>query len=194
MLAMQISGRLLERCDGRLIIGAGLLLLALSLHQMSRFSIDVPASAIISSGFIQGLGLGCIFVPLSAIAFSTLRPELRGEGTALYSLLRNVGSSVGIALAFAYQDYGTKMAHSVLVENINPFNPALLGVVNSHVGVLGAASVFNLEVEIQRQSAVIGMLGVFHYMTYGVLLALPFLLLFKRAEKSRLAGPLGAAE
>lgn len=193
MVSMMIAGRLLERCDGRLIIGAGLLCLAVSLHQMSTFTVDVPGSAVVWSGFIQGLGLGGIFVPLSAITFSSLSPAIRGEGTALYSLIRNVGSSVGIALAFAYQDYGTKMAHSVLVENINPFNPALVGALSSHSGVLGAVSIMNVEAELQRQAAVIGMLGVFHYMTFGVLLALPFLLLLKPKKAPRSEESLAAA-
>ena len=128
---------------------------------------------------MQGLGLGFIFVPLSAVTFSTLAPEFRGDGTSLYSLLRNVGSSVGIALAFAYQDYGTKMAHSVLAENVNAFNPALIEYVNSSNGLNGVNALLGVESELQRQSAVLGMLGDFHYMALGVLCAIPMLLFLR---------------
>ena len=156
-----------------------MLLLAIALYWMSTFSLDVGAQEIVYSGMIQGLGLGFIFVPLSAVTFSTLAPKYRGEGTSLFSLLRNVGSSVGIALAFAYQDYGTKMAHSVLAENITPFNPALIEYINSSGSVNSMNALLSVEAELQRQSAVIGMLGNFHYMAIGVLCAIPLILLWR---------------
>ncbi|MFT6577788.1 MAG: DHA2 family multidrug resistance protein [Zhongshania sp.] len=179
MIAMQISGRILHRVDARLPILIGMVLLAYALYWMSNFSADVGTREIVLSGMVQGLGLGFIFVPLSAVTFSTLAPEYRGEGTSLYSLLRNVGSSVGIALAFAYQDYGTKMAHAVLAENITPFNPALIEYVNSSNGFNAASALVGVESELQRQSAVIGMLGDFHYMAIGVVCAIPLLLLLR---------------
>lgn len=179
MIAMQISGHILSRVDARLPILVGMLLLAYALHWMSNFTADVGAQEIVLSGMVQGLGLGFIFVPLSAVTFSTLAPEFRGDGTSLYSLLRNVGSSVGIALAFAYQDYGTKMAHSVLAENVNAFNPALIEYVNSSNGLNGVNALLGVESELQRQSAVLGMLGDFHYMALGVLCAIPMLLFLR---------------
>ncbi|WP_339675684.1 DHA2 family efflux MFS transporter permease subunit [uncultured Zhongshania sp.] len=179
MIAMQISGHILNRVDARLPIFFGMLLLAIALYWMSTFSLDVGAQEIVYSGMIQGLGLGFIFVPLSAVTFSTLAPKYRGEGTSLFSLLRNVGSSVGIALAFAYQDYGTKMAHSVLAENITPFNPALIEYINSSGSVNSMNALLSVEAELQRQSAVIGMLGNFHYMAIGVLCAIPLILLLR---------------
>jgi DHA2 family multidrug resistance protein len=179
MIAMQISGHILSRVDARLPILVGMLLLAYALNWMSNFTADVGAQEIVLSGMVQGLGLGFIFVPLSAVTFSTLAPEFRGDGTSLYSLLRNVGSSVGIALAFAYQDYGTKMAHSVLAENVNAFNPALIEYVNSSNGLNGVNALLGVESELQRQSAVMGMLGDFHYMALGVLCAIPMLLFLR---------------
>lgn len=179
MIAMLISGQILHRVDARLPILFGMILLAYALFWMSNFSLDIGTQEIIISGVVQGLGLGFIFVPLSALTFSTLAPEYRGEGTSLFSLLRNVGSSVGIALAFAYQDYGTKMAHSVLAENITPFNPALIEYVNSSNGLNAVNALAGVELELQRQSAVIGMLGDFHYMAIGVVCAMPLLLILR---------------
>jgi DHA2 family multidrug resistance protein len=185
MVAMLIAGRSLRWVDGRVPILIGLSLLSYSLHWMSTFSPDVPTSSIVYSGLVQGLGLGCVFVPLSTVTFSTLPAQFRSDGTALYSLLRNVGSSVGIALAFAYQDFGTKMARSVLVEEINPFNPAVLGYINSNTTLQGASGLVQVGAEIQRQAATIGMLGVFHYMAIGVLLSIPLLLLLKPKKISQ---------
>jgi DHA2 family multidrug resistance protein len=50
------------------------------------------------TGFIQGAGLGLLFVPLTTVTFATLEPEQRADGTGLYNLSRNIGSSVGISV------------------------------------------------------------------------------------------------
>ena len=186
MLAMKISAQILRHHDPRPTIWAGMLLLALSLYWMSTFSLDTTPSGFVWSGFIQGMGLGFIFVPLSTLTFMTLPHKYRNDGTALYALLRSIGSSVGIALAFAYQDYGTKMARSVLVENINPYNPAMLDYLNANTGLLGMGSLMQIETELQRQAAVIGMLGDFHYLFIGVFLVMPLLFLLKPGYGSRI--------
>src|SRR5690606_33190255 len=46
----------------------------------------------------QGFGLGFVFVPLSTLTFATLAPSFRGDATSLFSLVRNVGSGVGISI------------------------------------------------------------------------------------------------
>src|SRR5579872_968514 len=96
--AMFIVGRLVGRVDTRLILMVGLGLCSLALLQMSHFSLTMDAWPFVTSGIIQGLGIGLLFVPLSVTAFATLPPELRSEGTSVYTLVRNLGSSVGISL------------------------------------------------------------------------------------------------
>ncbi len=71
------------------------------------------------------VGPGLVFVPLSGITFANSHAEHRSEAPVLSSLLRNVGSSVGIARAFAYQSGMLQHNHAPLVEHVNPLNPAL---------------------------------------------------------------------
>lgn len=92
MVAMVIVGRLIGRADTRLLILFGLGLTAHSLWQMSGFAAFVPIPMIVATGVEQGLGLGFIFVPLSTTTFATLAPQFRTEGTAMFSLMRNIGS------------------------------------------------------------------------------------------------------
>lgn len=179
MIGMHFSGLLLRRIDPRIPIGVGFILVALAMSWMSHFTLQVPPWEVVMSGFLQGLGMGLIFVTLSTVTFSTLPSEMRGEATSLYSLMRNVGSSVGIAAVFAYQDYGAKMARSVLVENFNYANPALISYLNLQNGLEGAEALLQLSIELERQAALIGMLGNFHYLALGALLSLPMILLLK---------------
>src|SRR3546814_2279192 len=85
MIAMVVVGPMIKRVDARYLILAGLLLSAYSLYMMSGFSLGMDEMLIIESGFIQGLGTGLMFVPLSTIAFATLESRFRNEGAAMRS-------------------------------------------------------------------------------------------------------------
>src|SRR3546814_2915148 len=92
MVMMAIVGRLIGKVDTRLLIGTGFALAALSLWEMSLFSLDVTPWLIVKTGVVQGLGLGRIFVPLSTVTFATLEPRFRRseEHTSeRQSLMRN---------------------------------------------------------------------------------------------------------
>ena len=104
MGAMLVVGRLIGRVDTRLLLGFGLGLTAWSFYAMTGWTPDISQMTIISVGVIQGIGLGFLFVPLSVVTLSTLSPELRAEGAGLYSLSRNIGSSVGISVVNAPVD------------------------------------------------------------------------------------------
>jgi DHA2 family multidrug resistance protein len=136
---------------------------------------------IITSGVIQGLGIGFTFVPLSAVAFATLAPDLRNDGTPIFSLLRNIGSSVGISIVQAMLTSGTARAHAELASDItpgnlafqslpamvNPASPAGLGIINSLV---------------DRQAAMMAYLDDFRFMLALTLVSLPLLLLIRKAK------------
>ena len=94
---------------------------------MTQWNTDVGTGEIISTGVIQGIGLGFVFVPLSTIAFATLAPRYRNEGTAMFSLIRNIGSSVGISLVMTVLGHEVQSSHAVLSESITPFRDAFQG-------------------------------------------------------------------
>ena len=75
-----------------------LILTVIALYKMSGFTTFVPQNMIIITGIINGLGMGFIFVPLSTVAFSTLPLENRVEATSFFSLIRNIGSSIGVSI------------------------------------------------------------------------------------------------
>jgi MFS transporter, DHA2 family, multidrug resistance protein len=75
--------------------------------------------------FTQGVGLGFVFIPLQVVAFATLPAELRGDGTALFSLIRNVGSALGISISSFLLAQTTQLMHARIVEDLTPFNRML---------------------------------------------------------------------
>ena len=100
-VAMFLVGRLRGKVDARLLIFIGLVLATTSLWLMVGWSLDVSARTIAINSIAQGFGLGFVFVPLNTIAFASLPGELRTEGAALWTLIRNIGSAVGISIVIA---------------------------------------------------------------------------------------------
>lgn len=113
-----------HKVDVRIVIGTGFLITAVSLWRMTGFYLQMGQGLVIWSGFLQGLGAGMVYVPLAAVSFTTLAPTLRNEGTAIFSLVRNIGSSIGISMVTALLTRNTQIMHSRLAENLTPFlNP-----------------------------------------------------------------------
>lgn len=89
---------------------------------------------------IQGLGLGLVFVPLSTLAFATLEARFRTDATSLFSLTRNLGSSVGISMVMTLLAQNAQVNHAVLAEHVTPFNPMLDGQLSSMTDLAAVAS------------------------------------------------------
>ena len=108
----------------RLIILTGMIVTAVSLWQMTGFSLQMGMWPLITTGLLQGFGLGFVFTPLSVVTFSTLPRNVLTQGTAIFSLMRNIGGSVGISIVEALFVENTQIVHSRLVEHVRPDNPA----------------------------------------------------------------------
>jgi DHA2 family multidrug resistance protein len=137
MLTMFLAGRLLGKVDTRLLLLSGLGLSALSMGLMTGWTPDVSMQTAIWVGFIQGTSLGMLFVPLTTVAFATLPASLRAEGTGLYSLSRNVGSSVGISIVTVLLTQNIQANHEQIGAYITPFNRAFdAGSIKSYLDAL----------------------------------------------------------
>jgi DHA2 family multidrug resistance protein len=125
LVGMAMIGRLLRVVEARYLILAGLILTALTMYQQTGFTEMTSGRTIVMCGLVQGLGMGLVFIPLSTVAFLTLPPQFRTDGTAMLTLVRNVASSVGISLVIANLTSKTIVFHSQLTEHVTPFNDAL---------------------------------------------------------------------
>jgi DHA2 family multidrug resistance protein len=190
MAAMLVVGRLINRVDPRWLIASGLACTAASLRAMTLFTPDVALATLIWTGVLQGVGLGLIFVPLSTIAFATLPAELRTQGTALFSLVRNAGSSIGISLVIFLLARNTQVAHAALAERITLFNPALRWPGASALDPTTLHGRLAADALIGVQATTIAYIDDFWLMMLVSLAALPLVPLLRRPAALR---PSGAA-
>jgi len=184
LIAMFVVVRLIGKVDTRLIILCGLLITALSLWQMTGFSLYMGMDLILVSGILQGFGLGFVFTPLSTVTFSTLPRHSLTQGTAFFSLMRNIGGSVGVAIVEALFAENTQIVHSRLVEHLRPDNPLMR--MPSHAvpwDLKTSSGVAALNAEVTRQAQMVAYIDDFQLMVIVILAALPLILLLRRPRR-----------
>ncbi len=188
LAAMFIVSRMMGKVDTRLIIGTGFGLTALSLWQMTGFYIQMDSSSVVWSGLAQGLGTGFVYVPLAAITFATLSPQFRNEGTALFSLVRNVGSSVGISVVETMLTRNTQMMHSRLAEQVTPYSDVLHLQPPAQTSTTQGLVMLNHAVS--DQAAMIAYNNDFKLMMVLTLCAIPLVLLLRSGSRKKAEEPL----
>ena len=184
-------GRLLGRIDARWLILTGMVLMVYSLYGMTAFGPEVSMSAVVWLGVIQGMGLGLVFVPISTIAYATLEPHQRTEAAGLFSLIRNIGSSVGISVVFTMLSRANQIGHAEIGSRIPAFGAetTLLPALWNPSTQAGAALLNN---EVMRQAAAIGYINDFKLMMVLTLCATP-LVLMMQGGRARAGAPADAA-
>ena len=193
MVAMFLVARLVGRIDTRLIILTGLLATVVSMWQMTGFSLQMGMGPVITSGVLQGFGLGFVFTPLSIITFSTLPRHIMTQGTAIFSLMRNIGGSIGISVVVALLSENTQIVHSRLVEGLRPDNPlAQAPYLAAPYSLSTTTGIAALNAEVTRQAQMVAYLDDFKLMMIIVLFAAPLLLLLRKPPVAR--SGLAAAE
>jgi len=185
MLAMVLAGRLTSRVDPRLLMFAGILMICASMWSMVGWTPDVDASSLALTTFAQGVGLGFVFIPLQVVAFATLPADLRGDGTALFSLIRNVGSALGISISSFLLAQTTQIMHARIVEDLTPFNRMLQrGGAYLFWNSATAPGRAALNAEVTRQASIIAYVNDFKFMFVVCLATAGLLLLLRRPPAS----------
>jgi DHA2 family multidrug resistance protein len=185
IITSQITAWLLAaRVDYRYIITTGYVIAAYSIWRMTQWSIDMSWWPILQASFIQGLGLGMVFAPMNLVAFSTIAPELRPDGSSLLALFRNMGGSIGISAIVTMLARNTQMSHEDLGSHITG---AVIGGIHlpPEVGLfpqLGPTLVTLFDSEVGRQAAMIAYLDNFYVLTFVVLALAPVPFLLKRPK------------
>lgn len=181
LFSMQVSGFLSRRgVDPRLVMLLGFLLTGLSFWQMSAWSLEVGQWQILISGFIQGMGIGLLFIPVNTSAFATLAPTLRTEGASLLNLSRSLGASIGIAVSTALLSRNLQTSHSDLASHVTASMTALIDFsAIDRFQQLGTAALSVIDAEINRQAAMVAYIDNFYLMMWLSLAALPLVLLMR---------------
>ncbi len=182
MVSMFVVGRMMGKFDTRLLLMVGLALTAWAMYDMTGWTPAVSEWTIAWVGFVQGAGLGFLFVPLTTVTFATLPPETRAEATGLYNLSRNVGSSVGISVVSYLLTRNGQINHETIGAHVTATNRAFESSAVLHaMSPWTASGRAALDQLIQFQAAIISYIDDFKLMMLLSLGAIPLVLLLRKA-------------
>jgi MFS transporter, DHA2 family, multidrug resistance protein len=177
--AMLTAGRLMTRVDPRVLLAVGLGCCTVSLYYSIGFGLDTSVGTIVWVSMLQGYGLGLMFVPLNTVALSSIAPALRTQGTAMWTLIRNLGSSIGVSIVIANLTNSTILMHARLAETVTPFNHALADPGAAMLDPNTEMGRALLEQMMTQQATLMAYANDFKLMMVMTLLAFPMILLIR---------------
>jgi MFS transporter, DHA2 family, multidrug resistance protein len=181
MFAMLFAGRMAMKFDARYIMTFGMVLLLWSMFEMSRWTPQIAPWWLITTTFIQGIGMGFVFVPMNLVGFATLSPIYRTDGSALINLIRNVGSAFGISITTTVLAESIQRAHAQMSESVNMFNRNLT--VNGQSLMWNPMLPFGaqqINQVVDRNAQIVGYANDFLFMFFVSLPALIVIFLMRR--------------
>lgn len=189
MLEMPILGILLARgIDARKMIIAGLLIVATAALWMSRLNLFVAPSQVVWPRIVQVLGAGMMFVPINTVAYRFVPKDQTSNASGLFSLVRNEGSSIGVALVTTLLARLSQTHQHDLSRNITRTNPIFMNLVHKFSSLPGSTPAIATQqalraayAMVQQQAAILSYLDLFRMFGFGILLISPLVLLMRRA-------------
>ncbi len=165
---------------------------------MSHFTLVTGQAGIVWALTLQGVGFSCLFVPLSTVALAAVPRHLMADATGLNSLFRQVGGSMGLAIAATLLSRYGKEARAALVAHVSGASQATMerlegatrGFVAHGVDPESARrmALAALDGAVQQQTTLLAFERLFLAAGLCFLLVLP-LLVFLRTPKSEGAAP-----
>ena len=183
LFTMWLGGQIMGKVDARYMVMVGLVIFAYSLRQMAGWSLEMDFWPVVISGFVQGLGMGLVFMPLNSLAFATLDGRYRTDGASLLNLMRSIGQSAGISMVTVLLARNTQISHADIASHVTRGAiPGLdLGALDQF-GVLSDSVFMMADGMINQQAAMIAYVDDFYLMAWISILVLPLVLLLQKPK------------
>jgi len=189
LVSMSLSGIFADRVSAKWVALPGVLTGLAGSYMMTRYSTQIEPIDLLLPLFLQGVGIGLIWVPISALAFSTIPAEKSAEASGVYSLVRSITSAMGVSITSTYLAREIETQWSLLRGQINPYNPAVqafLAPLDLHSQTQSIALLANT---VATQSKLTAFVSGFWFITASFAVMIPLVLLLKnRGPRRRFAG------
>jgi DHA2 family multidrug resistance protein len=163
-----------SRLDPRAMIAAGFLMQAFAGWQLTQLDVNPTAEGVFWPMALQGFGVGVLWVPITMITFATLKPGAVGEASAIYHMVRNIGSSIHISLSITLAVRMSRANYAELAPAVSPYNEALrMPWITGGWNVGDPAGLAAVAREVARQAAMLGYIDAFVFYVATALVVLP---------------------
>lgn len=119
LFMMPFVGKLVNWIESRYLIALGLFINASGTWLMSLVTPQTDYTTFAIARCFQTAGLPLLFVPATTLAFSKIPREKSSNASAIVSLLRNLGGSIGISFATSILMHNRQMEQSNLVQHLS---------------------------------------------------------------------------
>jgi DHA2 family multidrug resistance protein len=196
IVMMPFIGKMLNKgIPAQFMATGGMFLFFVFTTMLSNSTLATGQADVLVPLLIRGVGMALLFVPLTTLAIADLKgPEL-GQGTGLNNMMRQLGGSFGIAVLTTIIHIRSGFHRSVLIEHVNPYNPAFTQRLNLYTqsfiakgkSVLDATQMAYAAIEgaITRQTLLLTYDDAYWISGLVMLFSIPLLYLqpFKKAVK-----------
>jgi DHA2 family multidrug resistance protein len=193
---MPLTGYLLgRRWDARLLLSIGLVVASVAFFNYSHLSLAAGPTDFLMPQIVQGIGMALVFVPLTTITMDPIPLPSMGYATSIYSLMRNIGSSIGISFVTTMLARRSQLHQSRLVESITPYSTDAANWLHSVAGAVGTSgsdpqsaantALAAIYAVAQRQAALLSFLDLFHLLGIMFLVTVPLVWIMKRPRAGR---------
>ena len=195
LITMPIVGKLVGRINPKRILAVGVIVCAGTTYYMSLFNLQTDFWTFVWPRVTLGIGMACIFIPLTTLTLSHIPKPNMGDATSLYNLLRNMGGSIGIAFATTMAARRGQFHQLRLSEHLTPFDPSYVIGKAKGAAILSYKGLFNFPADagIYRQlliqSNMLGFNDAFFLISMMLLSVLPLVFILKVPEGYGSSGP-----
>jgi MFS transporter, DHA2 family, multidrug resistance protein len=132
-VSMMVVGRLANRFDGRIAIGLGLLVFGWSTWMLGDLNAQAGYWDVFWPRLIQGFGLGALFVPLTTLSLADVPIHELASATGVFTLIRQLGGSFGIAILTTLVAHESAIAWNVLAAGVTQTQGVSVGTLTGMV-------------------------------------------------------------
>jgi DHA2 family multidrug resistance protein len=191
MLVMPLIGIALSKgADARWLIMLGLSIVGFSCLWMASLNLDVAPGQVIWPRNFQTIGAGLLWVPINTAAYAYLSKEQTNSASGLFNLIRNEGSSIGVALTNTMLQRRIQFHHSRLGEHLDRFNPVAMHWLDGAAATMRAAgadaalawrqAVRMLDGVVNQQASLMSYLDLFRLFAVLSFAVIPFIFLMRK--------------
>jgi len=189
---MASMARLGRKMDGRILVVLGTLVFATAMWMHSHYTTQSGWGDFLLPSILRGIGMGMLFVPLSILAMADVPPEEMANGTGLFNLTRQLGGSIGIALAATMVARFQAVHRGELIANVSMYADATrerMAMLTQGMlargmpqSVAESQALRMLDLTVRKQAAMLAYEQIFLYFGLGLAVGLPLLLLMRKGK------------
>jgi DHA2 family multidrug resistance protein len=193
LVTMPIAGALMNRLDPRWIIATGCALNAYAMYLMATLTLEASYWHIMWPRFIQGLGIGFSFVPLSTVALSAVPMRELGHASGLFNFIRTIGGSIGIATVATLLERGAQTHQARLAAHVSLYDPDVWDRYHALTGIFTARGADPATAEqqarahlyevVQREALALSFIDDFWRLAWIFVAVIPFVLFLGRRPR-----------